>query len=275
MEILQTIWSALLTQNEGIINILLVPLAIIEAIVSMLLFSTLLNISATKKQSVLYVILATTFSTISRVFIPTPYRTFINIILILLSIILIFKTTIQKSIIAMLIPFAYTVLFEMLSSQLFTPIFKMPYSEASLVPLYRLIAACFVYFCVFLLFIVIKHLKLNISILDNLRKKDKGILIGTTILGFIAIYMQLYITFFYSSYMPIPITILSVLLLIAYFFISLYSITKTNKLQIANQDIENLQLYNKTLSIMHDNIRAFKHDFNNIVQAIGRICCNR
>lgn len=40
-------------------------------------------------------------------------------------------------------------------------------------------------------------------------------------------------------------------------------------MQQASEDIETLQLYNKTLSILHDNIRAFKHDFNNIVQAIG------
>ena len=35
--------------------------------------------------------------------------------------------------------------------------------------------------------------------------------------------------------------------------------------------IQNLdkKLYNKTLSTLHDNIRGFKHDFNNIVQAIG------
>lgn len=46
-------------------------------------------------------------------------------------------------------------------------------------------------------------------------------------------------------------------------------IIKTNRLEKANQDIENLQLYNKTLSILYDNIRAFKHDFNNIIQGIG------
>ena len=63
------------------------------------------------------------------------------------------------------------------------------------------------------------------------------------------------------------------LILLAYFFVSLHTLSKTYKLEIANQDIENLQLYNKTLGILHDNIRAFKHDFNNIVQAIGRLCC--
>lgn len=275
MEILQTIWSALTVPNITLINILSFPLTVIEGIVSMLLFTTLLNISSSKKQKIIYVLLASAFTTISRVFIPTPYSTFINIILLLLSVVLVFKTNILKGIVALLIPFVITALFEMLASKIFVPLFGISYSEGINIPINRLVVILFVYLCIFLLYLTIKHLKLNISILDNLRKKDKVILMGTTILGFIAIYMQLYITFFYSSYMPLPITILSMLILIAYFFISLYSLTKTNKLQIANQDIENLQLYNKTLSIMHDNIRAFKHDFNNIVQAIGRICCNR
>jgi two-component system sensor histidine kinase AgrC len=33
--------------------------------------------------------------------------------------------------------------------------------------------------------------------------------------------------------------------------------------------LEEEKLYNKTLTILYDNIRGFKHDFNNIVQAIG------
>ena len=34
-------------------------------------------------------------------------------------------------------------------------------------------------------------------------------------------------------------------------------------------DLEESKLYNKTLTILHDNMRCFKHDFNNIIQAIG------
>ena len=52
----------------------------------------------------------------------------------------------------------------------------------------------------------------------------------------------------------------------------MYSVSKTTQLQIAQQNLEEAQLYNKSLKILHDNVRAFKHDFSNIVQAIGRIC---
>ena len=41
------------------------------------------------------------------------------------------------------------------------------------------------------------------------------------------------------------------------------------KLEKVEEDLEQEKLYNKTLQILHDNIRAFKHDFANIVSGIG------
>ena len=60
-----------------------------------------------------------------------------------------------------------------------------------------------------------------------------------------------------------------IFVLLLYFAISMFSLIRTNKLEITTQSLEEQKLYNKTLSTLHDNIRGFKHDFNNIVQAIG------
>ena len=117
-----------------------------------------------------------------------------------------------------------------------------------------------------------KHFKVNITLLTNLNKKDSISILSTVILGFITVFMQLYITAFYNNILPHSVILLSIACLIAYFFVSLFNIIKTKQLEIANRDINNLQLYNNTLKIMYDNIRAFKHDFNNIMNGIGRIC---
>ena len=50
MEIFQTIWTALTTPNELLAKIMLIPLAFLEAFVSMLFFTTVLNIQTSKKQ---------------------------------------------------------------------------------------------------------------------------------------------------------------------------------------------------------------------------------
>lgn len=41
------------------------------------------------------------------------------------------------------------------------------------------------------------------------------------------------------------------------------------ELQITTQNLESAENYNKTLSILYDNVKAFKHDFDNIIFTIG------
>lgn len=81
--------------------------------------------------------------------------------------------------------------------------------------------------------------------------------------------MQSYLTTIYSNYIPFSTTLISIFVLFIYFLFSMYSLIRTNKLEITTENLEQERLYNKTLTILYDNIRGFKHDFNNIVQAIG------
>ena len=53
MELLQTIWNALTNENEVLMNIISVPMTFIEISLTFLLFTTVLNISFTKKQAIL------------------------------------------------------------------------------------------------------------------------------------------------------------------------------------------------------------------------------
>ena len=51
MEMLQTIWTALTTENPLIITLISIPLIFIEVYISMLLFTTILNIKTTNNES--------------------------------------------------------------------------------------------------------------------------------------------------------------------------------------------------------------------------------
>ena len=46
-----------------------------------------------------------------------------------------------------------------------------------------------------------------------------------------------------------------------------------NKLQLSTQRVDYLESCNKTVSGLYDNVRSFKHDFNNIVQILGGYIC--
>lgn len=159
----------------------------------------------------------------------------------------------------------------MISSQIYTLIFNKPYVEFASSPLYAISFLLIVYTCLFIMLQFFKHFKVNISLFTNLNKKDSFTILSTVILGFVTIFLELYITAFYNNILPHGIIFISIVCLIAYFFVSLFNIIKTKQLEVANRDIKNLQVYNNTLKIMYDNIRGFKHDFHNIMNGIGRL----
>lgn len=269
MEILQTIWTALTTPNEGLINVLSIPLSFIEITVGMLLFTTILNINITKKQKTLYVLVLTFLSISSNTFIPNPYGTLIHMVLTPILVFFMFKTTILKSILAEVLPIIVTVLLETFIIKFYSIFINVSYDNILTIPIHRLFSVCLIYFIVFIFYKLSKKHNLNINVLEDMDKKTKHLLIFNFIIIIISIGCQFYLVDFYSDKAPLLITLLSILTLITYFFISMYSLTRTTQLQIANQDLEEAQLYNKSLKILHDNVRAFKHDFSNIVQAIG------
>ena len=108
-----------------------------------------------------------------------------------------------------------------------------------------------------------------------MNKKTNAILLFNFLIGVVAIGIQAFIITEYNDYIPLGINIASLIILIAYFGMNLYNLSRTTKLEQTEQDLENEKAYNKTITVMYDNIRAFRHDFNNIVQAIGRFYCHR
>ena len=272
METLQTIWTALSTPNPQLTNILISPLVFIEATVTMLLFTSILNIQTTKKQKLIYIILIALSTNLANILIGSIdgfIVIFINILLWTLIAKFILNISWLKTLIAIIIQFLSVTVIESIFLNLYLSLFNISTEEANTTFIYRFTFALFIYFSIFILYKLCKHFNFNITLLENMDKKTKIILILNFILGIITIFIHSYLNSYYSDIIPLAITCLSTLTLISYFVISIFSLMKTTQLQIATQDLEESQLYNKSLKILHDNVRAFKHDFSNIVQAIG------
>lgn len=272
MNTIQKIMNVLMNPNAELINIISIPCTLIEIIIYVNMCLVLLNIKTDRKHKYLCILIISIFSCINRFFITSPFNVILNILIIIFMYLIFFKVKVLEAAVGIGIPFILTALFEMISSQVYTLIFNKPYAEASSLPIYHIAFLAVVYTCLFIMLLFFKHFKVNISLFTNLNKKDYISILGTVILGFITVFLQLYITAFYNNILPHAIILLSIVCLIAYFFVSIFNIVKTKQLEVANIDINNLQLYNNTLKIMYDNIRAFKHDFNNIMNGIGRIC---
>ena len=260
MEIFQTIWTALTTPNETLSTILMFPIYFIDALVNMLLFTTILDIKAEKKNKIFYVVSISIIAFITRTFIPDPYGTFLNMAMFILVVKFILKTSWLKALLSEFIVISLSSILELFMFQLYLTAFSISHDAVMTIPMNRLLFILSIYLCLFLIYKVIKYFKIHID-LENMTKRNKILFIVNTIFGILAIGTQLFLIAFYSDKMPIGVTIISILSLLAYFFISLYSLFNTTKLETTSQNLTEAQLYNK--------MRGFKHDFHNIVQGIG------
>ena len=269
MEILQTIWNALTSENEVLLNIVSIPMTFIEIILTFLLFTTLLNISFSRKNAIIYIICHSLVAILSSFFVPSPFNTFINILAFPVLVYFILKTNALKSILAEIT--IYTVMFLIVTPliSIYTSIFHVTSLEVSVIPVHKILYSIILYTILLLVCIILKITKLHITFFDRFDHFSYNLLIINFVVGIVSIFLQAYIEFLYIDYIPNFTIILSLVVLLIYFSISLYSLFRTSKLEQTEQLLEEEKMYNKTLNTLHDNIRGFKHDFNNIVQAIG------
>lgn len=269
MEMLNNIWTALSTPNEGLVNILLIPCMFIEAILSFMLFSSILNITTTKNKKIMYVLLASIMGILTLNLIPSPYNSIANYIILFLLIYFIFKLGILKSLISVILPTMFIVLIGALTLNPFVKITQIQMELALLIPIYRISYSFINYIIIFLIILFIKNKNIYLNILDEFDKKTKFILIVSILLGFFVLVIQLLIMAYYTNNLPVIISFLSFITLISYMSISIYTITRIVKLTLTKKQLQNAEEYNKTLQILHDNVRCFKHDYDNTIAAIG------
>lgn len=269
MEILNNIWLALSTPNENLTNILVTLLGLLENTLTMYLFSTILNLESTKKQKILYVILFFLICTTSMYIIPKPFNIFVNYISMILLIYCIFKTSILKSILATV---SSAIIYGLIGSLFANPyltILKISSEQLTSIPIYRLGYLTIMYIILFLIIITIKYGKFTFNLLEDLDKKTSKVIFINIFLGLLTLVIHSIVVFYYIDILPLFMTFLSFITLLAYFGISIYSLTRIMKLTKTTRKLESAESYNNTLRILHDNVRCFKHDFDNIVTTIG------
>lgn len=268
MDILQTVWTALTTENEGLISIISIPLTLVDAYVGMLLFTTILNISTTRKQQIIYIVALSSLTLLCRNFLGS-IGMILSMIIWPLCVIFIFKTSILKGIFAEIIPSAISLILEIIFEKAFLIITSHPITTLFNIPIYRVSVVLLVYFSIYLLYKLAKHHNFSIAMIDGMSKKNRNLLLINVVIAFFIIASQFYLLSCYSDNFPLIMTFINTLSLLAYFAISISSFSNISALQNTSTNLEEATLYNKTLEILYDNTRAFKHDFGNIVQGIG------
>lgn len=270
MNVLNNIWLALSTPNETLISIISIPLLFfIEMPLSFYLICNLFDIKYTKREKYAYILSTATIAVIALFFISWPYNILFNYVTAFLILYSVMKLGFIKSSIATLFP---SIVFNLIGTLLANPyfdLFRISYKEANTIILYRIPFVCLNYLIVLALALIFKYRKLTLNILEDFDKKTKSIITINFVFGFLTIFFQGILSSKYIDILPIGFTFFNFIFLFAYFCLSFYSLAKIMKLVTTTKKLESAEEYNKTLHILHDSVRGFKHDFDNIVTTIG------
>lgn len=269
MEILNNIWMAISTPNESLINIFLVIGIFIENYLIMTLYISLLYNTYKIRQKIIYVCLSSLCSIITLFIVPTPFNVFINYFLTITLQFILFKNPFLKSILSSVTSLVIFNLIGILILNPFITILHITTDQLNITPIYRLSYLLVIYAITILSILVLKNRKLKLDSFEEIDKKNKYIIIANLFFGILALILQSVTLFYYVDTLPNIITFLSFISLLAYFAISIYSSTRVFKLILTTRKLESAEAYNNTLRILHDNVRGFKHDFDNIVTTIG------
>ena len=269
MEILNNIWTALSTPNEGLQNYIYASLIFVENFLTMKLFLTILNIKSNKRCQLYYTLSMSCISLISLYIIPTPFNILSNYILMVLLINKLFKLSLLKSIFSAV---SSAVIFGLIGSLFANPyltILNISSEQMNSIPIYRLGYLFIMYSFIYLIILIVKYHRLNLTLLEDTNLNTKLIILINIILGLITLIIHSIVIFYYIDVLPMWTTFLSFLSLLIYMGINMYSLTRIMKLTLTTKKLESAESYNNTLRILHDNVREFKHDFDNIVTTIG------
>lgn len=269
MEILNNIWMALSTPNEGLVNIILLLSTFIESTLFLFILTLLLNIPFSKKNALIYILFSSIFGMISMSFIPAPLNIILNYIAMLILIVCIFRTSLFKSIASVMIVALSFALVGTLILNPYLTLLNITSEQLNTIPIYKASYLLLMYLFLSLVIMIFRNKHLKINFLDDIDKKSKHIIYTNLLLGLFTLIIQAIITFYYIDNLPILITFLSFISLLAYFSLSIYSLTRVMKLTLTTRKLQSAEEYNHTLRILHDNVRGFKHDFDNIVTTIG------
>lgn len=271
MQFLNNVWIALFTEKPDLVNLLVLPLHPIESILAMYTFLIIFNIPANRKQKLIYVISTTLTGIITLNFMPSPFNVFINYISMLILTKVIFKLNLLKSLVSILIPAFIAGLLNVLFQPPYQVLLNIESNTLMNTPIYRILYLILIYLFEFIIYIFLKKFKskkIAFDHIDNLDRKTIILLCINLLIGFLTLCIQLVTTAFYIDIVPVIISILNFILLVLFLILSIYSFTRMIKLANTRKDLECAEDYNKSLEILYDKVKGFKHDFENIVSTL-------
>ena len=271
LQFLNNIWIALSSENVELVNLLLLPACIIESFLHMNSILILFDVNVSKFKKSAYILCMSIVGAISLYVIPEPINVIVNYACILLLISIIFKLNLFKSLLALVVSVFIFVLLNILLQNPYITISNITFDKFMNTPFYRVIYLTILYLIFLTLSLILKHfkhIKFKLELLDSLDKRTSILICINLLIGCLTLCIQLITTAFYIDIVPVTISILNFILLVSFLGLSIYSFTRVIKLSITRKDLQSAEEYNKSLEILYDEVKGFKHDFDNIISTL-------
>lgn len=251
---------------------------IIVAVISSILFSfidvltflAIFNIESSKRKIIHASLINALIKFIIVLIIPIPYYRALYIIVATIIFKVFFKEKIEKCILGEVINIIIIISMEGIFSKIFCELFSSvkSYGEGMYNYKYKFCVMMSIGISRLFVYYIIKKRNMIIKMPNNIQKRNKQSMIICSVLGMTIIFFNSAEMTMYISNFPYIIFILDIASIIVCIYIGIRSIVRVAKLEEQDMVIHNLESYNKTLSIMYDNIRGFRHDFCNYIQAL-------
>lgn len=256
----------LTNENPILINLFAFFVSIAEWLFFYETSVTFFPIASSKRRILFFVFINGIISGVANLLPNSLVSDVINIAQFIISMHFIFRQKILKCFLSLILSYICALTSGFISQLFFSRLLNIPTNN--LIPISYIISYILSLLIWYLLIVIIRLIIQNKKT-NAFRILPKNFIGINLVFGIITITIESYILSIYLNILPLHLSVLIILPVILYFLISMYSISRTKNLEKTKEDLDNARLYNQTLSILHDNIRGFKHDFNNIVQAIG------
>lgn len=203
-------------------------------------------------------------------FVDAPYYRAIHFAISILTFKFGFRQTIEKSALGESFNALVSISFEVLFAEIFCIVYPeiTSYMAGLSDCRYNISLKLSIIIARVILLIIFKLKKIHIIIQDHFKMKNRISILIIAFSGLIIIFFTSIELLYFIGDFPYMSFLLNVISLMFYFCITIKNVLRINLLETQDSKIHSLEIYNKTLGIMYDNIRGFKHDFFNFVIAL-------
>lgn len=243
----------------------------IQLLILTLLITTVSKINFSNIQRILYATLQSLILVVLKLLLPkelTIITMLVSIVASILSAMIFLKIDLKKSIISTFSFMLISIPIELVSGVIGLNIFDIPINCAD--PIKTLPVTIMINLW-FLLIYGIVYVKTNKN-----KLMDGRIIFTSNKYNYINIFaLVLFIIPNISFYTatnynyPIGLMIYNIISLIFLSGLSIFNTYKSMQLEIKKRDLINSEMHNRSLKELLDSIRVFKHDYNNLIHAIG------